>query len=150
MPTQLKKPSIQFLVLIVGIVVLTGFAFGISSTGLASRSEESGRLDVDGVSYSFKPSTCTIADDDFLAAGSGSIGGEPFWVSASADRIDLAIGPQSEEDRPQDDQLWLMSVEEVRWRAVDDAVTATAVMRDERDTNSLRVRGTLSLECRTA
>lgn len=150
MPTQLRKPSIQFVVLIVGIVLLTGFAFGISGTGLASQPDEHGRLDVAGVSYEFTPSTCTITEDDFLAAGSGDIGGEPFWVSASADRVNLAIGPETEEDRPQDDQLWLISVEDVHWRSADQSVTATAIMRDERDTNAESVRGTLSIECPVA
>lgn len=149
-PTQLRKPSIQFVVLVVGIVLLAASVIGLSGAGLASSPEESGRLDVEGVSYRFAPSTCTITSDDFLAAGGGSIGGEPFWVSASADRVNLAIGPESEEERPADDQLWLMSVEDVRWRAADESITATAMMRDERDTNSEVVMATLTIECRSA
>jgi len=150
-PTQLRKPSIQFLVLMIGIVVLTGFAFGLSSAGLASSDEsESAQLDVDGVSYQFAPSTCSVSDTDFVAAGTGTIDGEPFWISASGDRVNLALGEETEAERPEDDKLWLISIDDVNWRNSDGAITATAVMRDERDTNAESVRGTLSVRCAPA
>lgn len=150
-PTQLRKPSIQFLVLVVGIIVLTGFAFGLSTAGLASsESEQTAALDVDGVRYSFAPSTCSVSESDFIAAGTGTVDGEPFWVSASGDRLNLALGEDDEAERPEDDKLWLVSVEDVRWRNTDGSITASAIMRDERDTNSEIVVGTLSVECPVA
>ncbi len=151
MPTQLRKPSIQFLVLAVGILVLTGFAFGLSSAGLASSEpEQTAELDISGVSYVFAPSTCSVSETDFIAAGTGVVDGEPFWVSASGDRMNLALGEETEAERPEDDKLWLISVDDVRWRNSDGSITATAIMRDERDTNSKMVRGTLSVQCSAA
>ncbi len=151
MATQLKKPSIQLLVLFVGIVLLTGFAFGISSSGLTSEApEETSQLDVNGVTYRFAATTCTITEDDFLAAGPGQVDGEPFWISASADQVNLTLGEDTEVDRPDDSQLWLISVNEVSWESVDQEVTASAVMRDERDTNSSHFRGSLSIDCSAA
>ena len=75
----------------------------------------SARLDVGGVVYEFTPSTCTITDGDFVAAGSGEIGGETFWVSASTDELNLAVGTTNEFDRPADDAVWLSSVEGIDW-----------------------------------
>jgi hypothetical protein len=150
-PTELRKPSIQFLVLIVGIVVLTGFAFGISSAGLASSdSPQTAELDVAGVRYVFAPSTCSVSDTDFIAAGTGNINGESFWISASGASVNLALGEDDEAERPEDDKLWLVSVEDVSWRNSDGAITATALMRDERDTNAETVRGNLSIRCAAA
>lgn len=150
MPTQLRSPSIQFLVLFVGLALFAAAFVGLSNTGAASVDEETARLEVAGTTYLFTPSTCTITETDFLASGSGDIGGEPFWVSASGDRFDLAVGPNNEEERPAEDQLWLISVDDVRWSAADQTITASAIMRDERDTTAESLRGTLSVECSPA
>ena len=148
MAAQLKKPSIQLAVMVVGMLLLAGFAFGISDADANQNLErQTGRLDVDGVVYRFAPTTCTITDTDFLAAGKGRIDGEPFWVSASANGMDLTVGPESEAERPADDDLWLISVDEVRWESTTGSVTASAVMRDERDTNARSFRGALSVSC---
>jgi len=150
LPTQLRKPSIQFAVLIAGIVALTGFGFVLSSAGLTgadTEPEESASLIVDGIIYRFAPTTCTVTDTDFLAAGSGVIDGETFWISASADRFNLAVGPDSEAERPEDDQTWLVSVQEVLWRAEDQTITASAILGDERLTDSPQVQSELSVSC---
>lgn len=151
MPTQLNRPSAQLVALIVGLALLVGSAFGLARSGSGvDELDETGRLDVAGVVYRFAPTTCTITDTDFLAAGPGRIDGEPFWISASADRVDLAVGPESDADIPDRNQVWLISVQEVRWKAADDHVDATAVLRDERDTGSPRVLGALSVDCPSA
>jgi hypothetical protein len=75
------------------------------------------------------------------------INDETFWVSASADRINLTVGPETEVERPEDDQLWLVSVQEVRWQAVNETITASAVLGDERLTDSPQVRSQLSVTC---
>lgn len=130
--------------------MLTGFAFVLSSAGLTGADVEpveSASLVVDGVTYRFAPTTCTVTDSDFLAAGSGMINGETFWISASADRVNLAIGPETEVERPEDDQVWLVSVQEVRWQATNQDITASALLGDERVTDSPQVRSELSVSC---
>lgn len=151
-PIELRKPSIQLLVLAAGIVLLTGFAFGLSGGGLSADADTpmTAQLEIDGVSYTFAPTTCTITDTDFVAAGSGDLNGEPFWVSASGDGVNLSVGSESEVERPAEDQLWLVSVNKVRWQAEDDSITASAWLRDERDTNARAVSGRLSVECPVA
>ncbi|MEM7325354.1 MAG: hypothetical protein AAF531_19860 [Actinomycetota bacterium] len=136
--------------LVAGIALLTGFAFVLSSAGLTgtdSEPTESASLVVDGVTYRFSPTTCTVTDTDFLAAGAGTINGETFWVSASADRVNLAVGPETEAERPADDQLWLVSIREVRWQAINKTITATALLGDERLADSPQVRSQLSVSC---
>ena len=148
MPTQIRKPSIQFLILVVGIVVLASSAFVLSSAGLASSDRSDvGELEVGGVHYNFVATTCSVSESDFIAAGSGTIDGEPFWISASGDRVNLALGEDSEAERPADDKLWLISVNSVNWTNQDGAITASAIMRDERDPGSQVLRGTLSVAC---
>lgn len=148
MATHLRKTYVQALVLVAGIVLLTGFAFGISGAGLTSESPAvTSHLDVNGVMYRFAPTTCTITDSDFLAAGSGTVDGEPFWISASADRVNLTLGEAIEVDRPADNELWMISIAEIAWEADDQTVAASAVMRDERDPNSRSYRGSLAIDC---
>ncbi len=149
MPTQLKNPSIQVLVLLVGILLLTGFAFGLSGAGLSAdtSSAETAQLDVNGVAYRFAPTVCTMTENDFIAAGSGRVDGEPFWISASADGVNLMVGQDAETERPGDNQLWLLSVNEVAWQPTEGELTASAVMRDERHPKSASYRATLSIQC---
>lgn len=149
MPPQLTKPSIQLFVLVGGIVLLLGFAFGISGAGLSSEPEvgQTAMLQIDGVTYRFAPTTCTITDTDFLAAGTGTMEGVAFWISASGDRVNLAVGPESEGQRPSDDEVWLTNVEEVQWHSEPDKVTATALMGDQRLPGAEPTQGNLSIEC---
>ncbi len=139
----------QLFVLAFGILLLTGFVFAISSSGLSSeRAEVTSHLSVDGVTYNFAPSTCTITDTDFVASGPGEHDGEPFWVSASADRVNLVVGEDAGVEVPSDDSnVWLTSVAEVAWTADGQTLDGTAVMRDERDTTARNYRGVLSIEC---
>ena len=147
MPTQLKQPSIQFTVLAIGLVVFAGLAFALSAAGIASSDNGQGKLGVNGVEYVFSPATCSVSDSDFVTAGPGSLDGEPFWISASGDRLNLAVGQQSETDRPGDDELWLVSVNPISWTMEDGAIIARATMRDERDPTSEAFEGTLSVQC---
>ncbi|MGH1493555.1 MAG: hypothetical protein ACRBK7_29845 [Acidimicrobiales bacterium] len=149
MPHQLQKPTTQLFVLVFGILLLTGFAFSISSSGLTSEpAEATSRLEVDGETYDFAATTCTITDTDFVASGPGEIDGEPFWVSASADRINLVVGEEAEVAAPSDEsQVWLTSVAEVSWTADADSLTGSAVMRDERDTTTRNFRGAITIQC---
>lgn len=148
MPTQLKKPSIQFAVLVTGIVVLIGFAFGISSAGLTSGgvAGATAELEVDGQTYQFSPSTCTVTDADFLAAGPGAIEGDSFWVTASSDGIDLAVGVETEAEAAADNQR-LISVDEIRWSESDGVIAATTRLQDPQQPDAPTLAGRLSLTC---
>lgn len=139
-------------VAVLGVIGLMAVAYGLVGPRLASDppTAETGRLDVDGVTYTFVPTTCTITESDFVAAGSGRIDDQAFWVSASRDGVDLAIGPESQVDQPDENQVWLSSVQAVEWEASDGSITATALMADERQANSRHFRGSLSVECSAA
>jgi hypothetical protein len=148
-PHTLKKPSIQLFVLIASMLSLLGFAFSISSSGLSS-GDATSSLSVDGVTYNFAPTTCTVSDTDFVASGPGELDGEPFWVSASADRVNLVVGDEAdgEVEVPSDaSQVWLTSVAEISWTADGQSLTGNAVMRDERDTTARNFRAELQVEC---
>ena len=149
MPTQLSRPSIQLLALLVGILLLTGFAYSVSALADDDHSttSASGRLEVDGPVYRFAPTTCTITDSDFLAAGTGEIDGERFRVSASPDRVNLAIGSSTTTGRAGTDDLWLMSVDKVSWEIAERSIVATVTMRDERNTNAPNLDASLSVDC---
>ena len=108
----------------------------------------SGTLTVDGIVYEFTPTTCVISDEDFVAAGTGFDDGERFWVSASSVGLDLAVGTESEIEEPAEDQLWLISEDEViDWSAQDETVIAEANMTDQRSPQSTTVHGSLELHC---
>lgn len=151
MQAQLSRPSIHVLGLFVSVVVLAGFAYSVSAFGQGSDAiEASGQVEIDGTVYRFAPTTCTITDTDFLAAGEGEIDGEEFWVSASPDRINLAVGSSTGVQRVGTDDLWLMSVDKVSWEIVGRTIIASVEMRDERDTNAPSLDGNLSVDCSTA
>jgi hypothetical protein len=104
-------------------------------------------LEIGGTVYRFAPTTCTITDSDFLTAGAGEIDGEDFWVTASPDWVNLAIGSTTGATRARAGDLWLMSVDKVSWAIAEQTIIATVTMRDERDTNSPTLDGSLSVEC---
>ena len=139
----------MLLLLAVGALVITAFAVGISDKGLSAdvSGERTGQLTVDGVTYAFAPTTCSIAEEEFVAAGSGTINGQTFWVSASRDSWNLTVGPESEVADPDDNELWLTSTETVTWAVEKNTITAAAVMTDERSQDSRFFRGTLDVVC---
>ncbi|MEM8923797.1 MAG: hypothetical protein AAGD35_09855 [Actinomycetota bacterium] len=107
----------------------------------------SGTLVADDVTYEFAPTTCFISADEFVAAGTGQIDGDRFWVSASSENLDLSVGTESALDQPADDQLWLISTGTVDWTAAGDTVVARADMADRRLAESEAVLGELQLRC---
>jgi hypothetical protein len=150
-PLQLSKPKNQFALALVALLVLAVSALGLESIRRGASAESgTGQLMVDGTTYSFTPTTCTIADSDFLVAGPGEVAGEPFWVTASGLRVNLAVGQESEDERPDDDELWLKSVGDITWQASDHKVTASATMGDERDNQSGHHIGALTVDCPVA
>lgn len=104
-------------------------------------------LEVGDVRYEFAPSVCTFTPTDFVAAGSGTVDGEPFWVSASSRSIRLSVGTDSELQRPADDQLWLTSVGELAWDRSSESLQVQTLMRDGRNDEAARVMARLSLSC---
>lgn len=150
-PLQLRKPTTQFAMAIVALLMLAASVVGFESLRSSASAESGhGQLTVGGTTYAFSPSTCTIADSDFLVAGHGEVDGEPFWLSASGLRVNLAVGQESETERPEDDDLWLVSVDEISWRSDETHIDASATMRDERDALAGSHRGSLSVECPSA
>jgi hypothetical protein len=129
------------------VMFVVGASFAAQAMSEPELVDGSGTLTVDDVAYRFTPTTCLITSDDFVAAGRGLDGDEQFWVSASSVGLDLAVGTESEIDEPAEDQLWLMSDEQVSWQADGNTVTATASMSDHRAPDSVAVEGSLELNC---
>ncbi len=104
-------------------------------------------LEVGNTRYEFAPSVCTFTATDFVAAGGGTVDGEPFWVSASSRSIRLSVGAESELQRPADHQLWMTSVGELRWDPGDDSLQVRTLMRDGRNDDAAKVQARLSVAC---
>lgn len=100
--------------------------------------------------YEFAPSVCTVTSTDFVAAGRGTIDGEPFWVSASSRSVRLSIGTDSELQRPSADQLWLTSVGELGWDRTSGLLQVRTLMRDGRNDDAAELPAQLSVSCPTA
>ena len=149
MAARLQKTPLLILPLLAAVIAIGVLASGIAGSALTSESAvaRSGRLSVGGVTYRFAPTTCTITDEDFVAAGSGTIDDQTFWVSATADGVDLEVGPESEIEVPAEDQLWLRSVDEITWTASGGEIEASTLMRDERRNRSDSMPGALTVTC---
>ena len=120
----------------------------VASTGRTSSADATGVFEVAGARYEFAPTACTTTDTDFVAAGSGTIDGEPFWISATSRSMTLTVGTESEIDRPNDDQLWLTSLGPVSWAATDDGIEVIATMVDSRAEQSSQQSATLVVALR--
>jgi len=129
------------------VVAALALAAIITTTGQMSSAIASGVLDVDNTRFEFVPTACTATETDFVAAGSGTLDGEPFWVSATSRSVSLRVGTDSEVARPDDEQLWLTSVGEVTWQADGDGISVTAVMVDSRVEQSAKRPAVLSVPC---
>lgn len=130
------------------IVVVVAF-FWLSVDEAASVDGASA-LEVGSDRYEFTPSVCTFTDTDFIAAGSGNIDGEAFWISASSRSVRLTVGTNSEVQRPADDQLWMTSVGELRWERSSDSLRVQTLMRDGRNDNAFETPARLSVSCSTS
>ena len=106
-----------------------------------------GSLLVDGQTYQFTTDNCVITNDEFIAAGTGSNGGELFRIAASISSIELAFGTDDELSEPADGQLWLQSDQPPTWSASENAVTATVDLRNPLDPQSAGLPATLRLNC---
>ncbi|MGI9615593.1 MAG: hypothetical protein ACR2QO_21955 [Acidimicrobiales bacterium] len=132
------------------MIFVLGASIAAQAVSDSAAAEGSGVLTVDGVDYRFTPTTCLITSDDFVAAGPGVDGDEQFWVSASSVSLDLAVGTESEIDKPSEDQLWLLSDDPIAWEADGNTVTAEASMSDHRLPESNEMAGALELSCADA
>lgn len=104
-------------------------------------------LEVGDTRFEFAPSVCTFTATDFVAAGRGTVDGEPFWVSASSRSIRLSVGTDSELQRPAADQLWLTSVGELAWDRRSDSLQVQTLMRDGRNDAAAKTPARLSVSC---
>ena len=119
----------------------------LTITGQSSSANTSGVFKVDGTVYKFVPTVCTTTDSDFVAAGSGTIDGESFWVSATSRSMTLTVGTPSEVARPAEDDLWITSVGQVEWSSVDGRIDVAATMVDGRADEPTSHQATLSVAC---
>ena len=104
-------------------------------------------LEVGGTRYEFVPSVCTFTSTDFVAAGSGRVDGEAFWVAVSSRSIRLSVGTDSELQRPSDDQVWMTSVGELEWDRDSDSLEVQTSMRDGRHDAATALPARLSVAC---
>ena len=136
-----KTATVSTALLAIALVVI------LVSTGRASSADPTGIFEVGDSRYEFVPSACTTTDTDFVAAGSGTINGEPFWISATSRSMTLTVGTESEVERPDKDQVWLTSLGPVTWTAIDDGIEVEATMVDSRNEESPRHYGVLLVSC---
>ncbi len=147
MLVQRQRSSIRVVTLV--IVLVVALAGLVTARALAAdpMPDPTAALETGGVSYRFTPTTCTITDSDFLAAGAGQIDGQDFWISASPEGASLTVGSADGTTSPGPDDLWLTSIGDVRWSTVDVSVEALLTLHDERDTRAPTVDGILSFSC---
>lgn len=104
-------------------------------------------LSVDGVDYTFTPTSCFVSDEQFAAAGDGFIRGQRFWVSASNVNLDLSVGTENALDDPAEGLPWFMSVDDINWSTAGQAVTASATMLDRHGADPDPIVGSFELTC---
>lgn len=119
----------------------------LASTDRASSANATGIFEVEDARYEFVPTACTATETDFVAAGSGTIDGEPFWIAATSRSMTLTVGTESEVERPDSDQVWLTSLGPVTWAAASDSIEVAATMVDSRNEASPRHYGSLLVSC---
>lgn len=135
-----------------GLAVIGIFLVGWSQGSFASTPlpDGTGKLEVGGEIYEFATDTCSITDEGFVASGPGATNGERFWVTASNDSIDIAVGKDSIAEAPDDDDLWLTSLSDIDWDVEESKLLASANMHDDRVDNPAQYRAALSINCTTA
>ncbi len=149
MLTKTDRSSTPIVALVVALVILAIIGLAIRSNGPESAtSSGSAALTIGGTTYQFTTTACTVTATDFLAAGSGRIDGEDFWISVSPEVAELALGTADESTRSDDgDDLWLMSVGPLEWSATDGEVEAVLSMGNERTPDAPPVRGRFRAVC---
>jgi hypothetical protein len=133
--------------LVTTLVLASMFTYSFGAAVAGTADEASALLEIDDTTYRFSPTTCAVADNDFVASGTGTLNGDSFWVSASSDRVSLALGAEHRIEEPEPDQLWLTSVDHIRWHNTDGDVVGSVTLRDERNPESDDFVGRLSISC---
>lgn len=129
------------------VVVLSFFWLSVDQ---AASVDGASVLIVGDARYEFAPSVCTVTSTDFVAAGRGTVDGEPFWVSASSRSIRLSVGTDSELQRPSAGELWFTSVGELVWNRTSGLLQVQTLMRDGRNDGAAELPAQLSVSCPTA
>ena len=125
------------------VVVMFLWVFG----GQATAGGGSGSLEVNGIQYEFTPTECTVTETDFVTAGTGSVDGESFWISASGRSVSLTVGTDAEGQRPSNDQVWMTSVGGLDWIVEGDSLQIDTIMEDGRIEPSPRYQANLEVTC---
>ncbi len=128
------------------VMLLSWQATGTSPLILADGAG-SGSLTVEGVSYKFEPETCFIGPDSFVAAGSGTMAGESYRISASPSEIELAFGVADEATAVPEGSRWLSTASVVEWTSDSSTVTAAVELFPRDDPDSAPQLGSLVLNC---
>ncbi|MEL6982435.1 MAG: hypothetical protein AAFO29_08425, partial [Actinomycetota bacterium] len=146
---QSERSSTRILAVVVAFVMIGMVGLALRSTSSAAAPETgSAALTVGGVTYEFVPSACTITSTDFLAAGSGQIDGQDFWVSMSPEAAEIALGTSDESARSDDaGDLWLRNDGAVEWTVEGDSIEAELSLRDERVSEDRTNRARFSASC---
>ncbi len=146
--TALRRSPLRWPIL-VGLVALMLIGIGFSSTftGAARATPSEGTLTIDGTSYDFAPTACTITDKDFVVSGPGGVDESEFFVTASSGSVELAFGIDSEIDTPAQSAMWLSSVDDIDWSRTGNSVTASLMMIDRHDAEAGAVEAALAVDC---
>mgnify|MGYP001812359590 CR=1 FL=1 len=151
MLTQTERPSTRILAIACAFAVIGMIGLALRSTSSRPPATTgSAMLEVAGIAYEFDTSTCGVTETDFLAAVSGQVDGQDFWISVSPEAAELAIGTADERARSDDGgDLWLMGAGEVTWTAADQTVTAELTMRNQRIADASVLPGRFTATCST-
>ncbi|MDH3300762.1 MAG: hypothetical protein OES24_09675 [Acidimicrobiia bacterium] len=144
---SLPSRSTTSAVAVVTTAILVVASFFWFSVDEAASVDGASVLEVGETRFEFAPSVCTYTATDFIAAGRGTVDGEPFWISASSRSIRLSVGTDSELQRPAADQLWLTSVGELEWDRSSDSLQVQTLMRDGRNDAAAKTPARLSVSC---
>lgn len=147
MPASIKSRSTAIVLIALGVIGALMFGAAQGSFASTPLPDGAGKIEVAGELYEFATDTCSITDDGFVASGPGIADGERFWVAASNDSIDIAVGQESIAEAPDDDQLWLTSFNDVSWSAESSRLSASVNMHDDRLDNPAQYRAVLSVNC---
>ncbi len=151
MLTQTERSSTRLLVLALAFAVVGMIGLALQSTSAdpdRASSSASAVFTIDGTTYDFTPTSCTVTATDFLAAGPGQLDGEDFWISVSPEAAEVALGTADERTRSDDaDDAWYRNNGIVDWSVKGDTVEATLALRNERMPDSGTLRGHFTATC---
>ncbi|MEM9893550.1 MAG: hypothetical protein AAF962_22070 [Actinomycetota bacterium] len=146
---QEQHPLFRAALALLGVLAVAGVIGLLSELLSDSTPDTSGTamLSVDGVDYSFTPTSCFVSDEQFAAAGNGFVRGQRFWVSASNVNLDLSVGTEHALDDPDEGLPWFMSIDDIDWSTVGPTVSASASMIDRHTEETDPVPGLFELTC---